>query len=237
MDKTKKRQKILAAVSLAAVIILALLATLFVWKWLSSFSRDDFREYIQSFGGWSWLVMLLLQVVQVFIALIPGELIETAAGYAFGPLAGTALCYAGVAVASSLVFLLTRRFGVRMVEVFVSREKINSLRFINTEKKRDLVIFLLFFIPGTPKDLLTYFVGLTDIKLGAFLALSLFARIPSVVSSTFGGHLLGEGEYWGALLLYGITGAVSLCGMLIYNAYVRAKQKRGLTDKITKKNL
>lgn len=237
MDKTKKRQKILAAVSLAAVIILALLATLFVWKWLSSFSRDDFREYIQSFGGWSWLVMLLIQVVQVFIALIPGELIETAAGYAFGPLAGTALCYAGVAVASSLVFLLTRRFGVRMVEVFVSREKINSLRFINTEKKRDLVIFLLFFIPGTPKDLLTYFVGLTDIKLGAFLLISLFARIPSVVSSTFGGHLLGEGEYWGALLLYGITGAVSLCGMLIYNAYVRAKQKRGLTDKITKKNL
>lgn len=237
MDKTKKRQKILAAVSLAAVIILALLATLLVWKWLSSFSRDDFREYIQSFGGWSWLVMLLIQVVQVFIALIPGELIETAAGYAFGPLAGTALCYAGVAVASSLVFLLTRRFGVRMVEVFVSREKINSLRFINTEKKRDLVIFLLFFIPGTPKDLLTYFVGLTDIKLGAFLLISLFARIPSVVSSTFGGHLLGEGEYWGALLLYGITGAVSLCGMLIYNAYVRAKQKRGLTDKITKKNL
>lgn len=210
---------------MAVIVLIALLATFLVWKWLSSFSQDDFREYIQSFGWWSWLVMLTLQILQVFIALIPGELIETAAGYAFGPLLGTAICYAGVAAASSLVFLLTRRFGVRMVEVFVSREKINSLRFINTEKKRNFLVFLLFFIPGTPKDLLTYFVGLTDIKLGSFLLISLVARIPSVVSSTFGGHLLGEGKYWGALLLYGITGALSLAGMLIYNGYVRAKQK------------
>lgn len=226
MNKTKKRQKTLTTVSLSVVIILALLATWLVWKWLSSFSQDDFRAYIQSFGWWSWPVMLTLQILQVFIALIPGELIETAAGYAFGPLLGTAICYAGVAAASSLVFLLTRRFGVRMVEVFVSREKINGLRFINTEKKRNFLIFLLFFIPGTPKDLLTYFVGLTDIRLGTFLLISLVARIPSVVSSTFGGHLLGEGKHWGALLLYGITGALSLAGMLVYNAYVRAKQKR-----------
>lgn len=169
--------------------------------------------------------MLMLQILQVFIALIPGELIETAAGYAFGPLLGTAICYVGVSAASSLIFLLTRRYGVRMVEVFVPREKINSLRFINTEKKRAFLIFLMFFVPGTPKDLLTYFVGLTDISLGGFLAISLVARIPSVVSSTFGGHLLGEGQYWGALLLYGITGIASLFGMLVYNAYVRKKQK------------
>ena len=80
-------------------------------------------------------------------------------------------------------------------------------------------------VPGTPKDLLTYFVGLTDIKLSAFLILSLVARIPSVLSSTFGGHLLGEGQYWGAVALYGITGAVSIVGLLIYNAIMRKKQK------------
>jgi uncharacterized membrane protein YdjX (TVP38/TMEM64 family) len=168
--------------------------------------------------------MLLLQFLQVFIALIPGELIETAAGYAFGPVVGTLLCYAGVAAASSVIFLLTRRFGVRLVEIFVPREKINQLRFINTPKKRDGLIFLLFFIPGTPKDLLTYFVGLTDIKLSAFLILSLVARIPSVLSSTFGGHLLGEGQYWGAVALYGITGAVSLLGLMLYNRIVKKRQ-------------
>ena len=167
--------------------------------------------------------MLGLQFLQVFIALIPGELLETGAGYIFGPLGGTLICYAGIAAASSLIFWLTRCFGLRLTEVFVSREKIRELRFINTAKKRDTLIFLLFFIPGTPKDLLTYFVGLTDIKLSTFLALSLVARIPSVVSSTFGGHLLGEKNYLGAALLYAVVGVVSICGLLIYNRIKRKK--------------
>lgn len=226
MNTTEKRRKILVAVSIFAVIALALLATLLVCHWLSSFSKDGFRDYIQSFGGLGWLVLLGLQFLQVFIALIPGELLETAAGYAFGPWVGTAICYVGVAAASAVIFLLTRRYGIRMVEVFVSREKINSLRFINTEKKRAFLIFLMFFLPGTPKDLLTYFVGLTDIKLSVFLVISLVARIPSVISSTFGGHLLGEGEYWSALLLYGITGAISIVGLVLYNSYVRRKQTK-----------
>ena len=219
-----RRRKWLAGISIGVVLLLATLVTLLIWKWLASFSQDEFRSYIQSFGVMGWMVLLILQFVQVFIALIPGELVESAAGYAFGPIAGTLLCYAGVAAASCAVFLLTRRFGVKLVEVFISREKINELRFINTERKRDLFIFLVFFIPGTPKDLLTYFVGLTDIKLHVFLSISLAARLPSVVSSTFGGHLLGEGNYWGAILLYGITGIISLAGLAIYNTIIRRRR-------------
>lgn len=220
-----RRRRLLSGISLAVAVVLALLATLFIWKWLSSFSQDSFREYIQSFGALSWLVMLVLQFLQVFIALIPGELLESAAGYAFGPWVGTVLCYVGVALASSLVFVLVRRWGVRMVEVFISREKIGQLRFLNTERKRNGLIFLLFFLPGTPKDLLTYFAGLTDIELHTFLIISMAARLPSVISSTFGGHLLGEGNYFGAILLYGITGAVSLLGLLLYHRIVNRRQK------------
>ena len=198
---------------------------MFIGRWLGSFSDDSFRDYIRSFGPAGWLVLLGLQFLQVFIALIPGELLETGAGYAFGPVWGTLICYAGVAMASSLVFLLTRRFGVKLVEVFISREKINQLSFLRTERKRNTLVFVLFLIPGTPKDLLTYFVGLTDMKLGSFLLISLLARLPSVLSSTAGGHLLGEGNYVGALWLYGITGAVSVAGLLIYNAVMRRKQK------------
>ena len=225
-DGYTRRRKLLSGLSVAVVVLLAVCITVFIWNWLNSFSQDEFRDYIQSFGVLGWLVLLGLQFLQVFVALIPGELLETAAGYAFGPLVGTLLCYVGVAAASSLVFLLTRKFGVRLVEVFISREKINELRFINTESKRNNLIFLIFFIPGTPKDLLTYFVGLTDIKLHVFLAISMAARLPSVISSTFGGHLLGEGQYWGAVLLYGITGIVSLTGLLLYNKMIRRKQEK-----------
>ena len=220
----QRRRKLLAGISLGVVATLAVLLTLFIWNWLRSFSQDDFRDYIRSFGSLGPLVLLGLQFLQVFIALIPGELLETAAGYAFGPWMGTLICYTGVGLASALIFLLTRRYGVRLVEVFASRERISQLRFLNTERKRNNLIFLLYFIPGTPKDLLTYFVGLTDIKLGTFLVLSMIARIPSVLSSTFGGHLLGEAQYTGAAVLYGVTGLVSAIGLMGYNLYLRGKQ-------------
>lgn len=219
------KRKIFAGISVCILLVLMGLATWFVYGWLSSFSQEGFRDYIRSFGAWGPFVMLGLQFLQVFIALIPGEFVETAAGFAFGHVFGTLICYIGVAAASSIVFLLTRRFGIKLVEVFTTPDKINELRFINTEKKRNYLIFFLFFIPGTPKDLLTYFVGLTDIKLGSFLIISLIARIPSVVSSTFGGHLLGIGQYWDAILLYAITGAVSLIGLMVYNKFIKNRKK------------
>ncbi len=224
MSSYEHRRKVLAGISLTVVVLLVVFLTLFVSRWLSSFTQEDFRDYIRSFGAAGWLVMLGLQILQVFIALIPGEIVESAAGFAFGPWLGTAICYLGIAFASTLILTLTRRYGIKLVEVFVSREKINELRFLNTEQKRNTLIFLLFFIPGTPKDLLTYFVGLTDIKLTTFLLLSMVARIPSMVSSTFGGHLLGEERYIGAVILYGFTGLVSLAGLLGYNHYLKKKQ-------------
>ncbi len=221
-----RRKKWLTGISIAVIVILAGLATWFLWNWLASFSDEGFREYIQSFGPVGWLVLLALQFLQVFIALIPGEILETGAGYAFGPLWGTVICYVGVGLASALVFWLVRRFGVKLVEVFVDRDKINELRFLREDKKRNFLIFLLFLIPGTPKDLLTYFVGLTDIKFATFMAISMVARIPSVLSSTVGGDLLGKGEIWGAVWLYGITAVVSLGGILVYNAILRHKKKK-----------
>jgi len=98
------RKKVIAGISVAVAVLLAGLLTWFVYSWLRSFSQDSFREYIRSFGPAGWLVLLGLQFLQVFIALIPGELLETAAGYAFGPLIGTVICYLGVGLASRWCF-------------------------------------------------------------------------------------------------------------------------------------
>ena len=230
MDKSSflfygRNRRMLAGISIVITAVLFLFLTLFICRWLTSLSSEGLQEYIQSFGVMSWLVFLALQFVQVFIALIPGELLETAAGFCFGPFWGTVLCYVGMTGASMLIFSLTRRFGIRLVEIFISRETVNELRFINTARKRNNLIFLLFFIPGTPKDLFTYFAGLTDIRLIEFLAISLSARIPSVVSSTYGGHLLGEGKYIGAFMLYTVVGILSLTGLHIYNSHILHKNR------------
>lgn len=134
------------------------------------------------------------------------------------------LCRSGNCIA--LVFLLTKYFGVKLVEIFVSREKIDNLRFINSETKLERLIFILYLIPGTPKDLLTYFAGLTKIKLHRFLIISLIARFPSIISSTVGGGMLANGEIWQSIVLFAGVCVVSIAGMLLYNKIIAAKNKK-----------
>ncbi len=223
-----KRRRIVAVVSLTVVAALAAWLTWFFSRWIGEFKGDPqaFKDFVDGYGWTGWLVALGIQILQVFISLIPGELVEIGLGYAFGALEGTILCLVGVAVASSLIFVIVKRFGVRVVELFIPRENIDRLKFINNERKLKRLIFLLFFIPGTPKDLFTYFAGLTRIQLSEFLILSLIARIPSVISSTFGGDLIQEQKYGQAVLLFAVTGAVSLLGVWVYNRIAAARSAR-----------
>lgn len=230
-----RRRRIVALVSLAVVIALVSWLTVFLVQKFSVFGSDPaaFKAFIEEYGWKGWLVGLGIQILQVVISLIPGEVVEVGMGYAFGWLGGTALCLLGVALASSVIFLLVKRWGVQLVELFISRKKIDELRFINSEQRLKRTVFLLFFIPGTPKDLFTYFIGLTRIKLHEFLIISLIARIPTVVSSTVGGNLIQDESYWGAILLFAVTGAVSLFGIVIYNrllAYRNRKKKEKPSD-------
>lgn len=224
--KSLKAKRIVAVASF--LVFLGVMAYLTYFLWSVFKAKIDtptaFKALIDSYGWKGYLIAFAIQIIQVFVALIPGEMVEIGMGYAFGWLGGTVICLGGVAIASAIVFLLTKRAGKRLVELFVSEEKINSLRFLNSEEKLRLTVFLLFFIPGTPKDLLTYFVGLTRISLSEFLAISLVARIPSVVSSVLVGHFAVEEQYALSAVIFVITAFVSLGGLLVYNKFVKAKR-------------
>ncbi len=223
-----RRRRIVSGVSFGVFILIFGLLTWLIGPPLMRFvaNPEHFREWVAEKGAWGPLTMIGLSILQVVVAVIPGEVFEIGAGYAFGAVWGTVLCLIGTALGSVLIYLLTKAFGIRLVEAFVSREKINSLRFIRDSKKLNLLIFLLFFIPGTPKDVITYFIGITPMKLSTFLLISSVARIPSVISSTIGGHALGMQEYTFAIIVFAITAAVSLIGVFIYNRISKRKEKK-----------
>ena len=223
-----KRRRLVSIISFVIFIALFVGLTIAIGKPLVELAQtpEKFRDWIDSQGFWGQLTFIGIQVLQVIIALIPGEVIEIGSGYAFGAWEGTLLCMVGVAIGSAIIFLLTRLFGTKLVEAFISREKISQMRFIKDEKKLNFLIFLLFFIPGTPKDLLTYFVGLTPMKLPTFLIISSIARIPSIVTSTFGGHALGEQNYTLAIVVFVATGVISLAGMLVYNRIMKHRAQK-----------
>ena len=229
MDDKKKLllKRIFGIVSLVIVFGLAcLLAYYVLFKFLDLKSSDSFQSFIEGYGWKGWIVALGIQFLQVFVAIIPGEFVEVGMGLAFGPFEGAILCLAGVALASALLFLLIKKWGIKLVELFIDPQKINEFRFINSEKKLNTLVFLLFLIPGTPKDLLTYVVPLTRMKLSEFLFISMIARIPSVVSSTIGGDFFGNGRYLEGIILFLITGGVSLLGILLYRVILAKYHKR-----------
>lgn len=221
------KRRIFAGASIFLLLALSAWLTWFLWKKVGIFELGDislFQEKIDSFGAWGWLVALGIQVLQVIVALIPGEVVEVGCGLAFGTWGGLLICLLGSALGSTVIFLLVRKFGVRLVEVFVSREKINSLKFLNNERKLRSVIFLVFFTIGTPKDLLTYFVGLTNIKLHEFLIISTVARIPSVISSILVGDTLSKGNFITSVLIFGASAVLGLMGVVAYNKFVDKRQ-------------
>lgn len=222
------KKKILAAVS--AVIALAAICGFGFWLWhgfRTHFTTpEEFKAYMNSLGPEKYLIALGVQFLQVVIAFIPGEIVEIGLGAAFGWFGGTLICLSGVTLASALIFLLTKTVGKRFVELFVDPSRIDELRFLNSEKKLKRTVFLLYFIPGTPKDLITYFIGLTRMKLHEFLIITTVARIPSVVSSTVGGHSLMKRNFLTAIVIFLVTSAVSLLGIYAYNRFLRFKRSR-----------
>ena len=218
-----KTKKVISLTSVFIFIALSAAVFWYVGKPMLQFvsEPEKFRDWVDHHGFSGRLAFVGMMALQLVIAVIPGEPLEIGAGYAFGVLEGTGLCLLGAVIGSTIVFLFVRYFGIKAVEAFFPREKIDSLRFLHNTKRLNLLVFIIFFIPGTPKDVLTYFIGLTKMKLSTWLLITMTARIPSVITSTIGGDALGLQNYQFAAIIFCATIILSLIGLLVYRGISR----------------
>ena len=225
---TDKHKKTLAGAGVLAFLLITVAVFIYIGEPImkAASNPEEFRALIKSYGFWGKFVFAGMVILQVFVAIIPGEPLEIAAGYTFGAFWGTALCLIGIGIGSILVLLFVRRFGMRAVEVFFSREKIEKLGFLKDSQKLRALTFLLLFIPGTPKDLVCYLAGLTDMKLTEFFIISVTARVPSVITSTVGGDALGLKNYTFAVIVFALTALISVAGILIYKRVCAKKETK-----------
>lgn len=218
-----------AILSIISVVTCVLSILGFLWLKVRFSDVDAIKLWVEEHYVLGAVLMLFLCTLQVVIAFIPGELVEIAAGYAFGGWWGSVICVVGIMLGSIIALLLARKFGRRLVESLYPREKIEALPILNDHKKRNATVFLLFLIPGTPKDLFTYVVGMTGMSVPLYIALTLVARLPSIVMSTIGGGALGNNKLWHAAVMFIVAGVVSACGYFVYlgikNRHAKKKQK------------
>ena len=224
---TEKQKKWVFAAAFVVFVVFCVLTSWLVGVPMVEFANDPerFREWVDASGIWGRVLFVGMVVLQVVVAFIPGEPVELAAGYAFGFWEGSALTMAGFLLGSWLVFALVRKFGVKLVEVFFHKNKIAELRFLQNPRKAKIIAFLLMLIPGTPKDFLSYFAGLTPLTLSQWLRIVALARIPSLVTSSLTGAAAGEENYLLSGVMLAVTLIISISGILYYRHICKQENK------------
>ena len=218
-QKISLRRKRIAVLVLVVGLTLASVLVYFIWgKPMIEFvsDPDQVRAFEIENPIGSRIAYVFLMMLQVIVAVIPGEPFEVGAGYAFGAIEGVVICTAGIALGSILVFLAVKKYGRSLVELFFSPEKIDSIRIFNNPKKLNTIAFIVFLIPGTPKYLLTYVDGLTPIQLRTWIFITVVARFPSVVTSTIAGDAISEQRYWTAGIVFAATALLAVIGYFIW---------------------
>lgn len=221
---SRKTQIKITRTILTIFIVVAL--GVFLWK-LAPFMKDlsttegqvAFKEKIDSMGFGGLLLLLGLQVLQILLVVLPGEPFEVLAGMCYGAWGGCLFITASVFITTTIIFFTVRKLGHKYLYNFFKKEKVDKImksKILNNPRNLDMILFILFFLPATPKDLLVYIGGLLPIKPLRFIMISTFVRFPSVITSTMVGANISNGNWKMSLLIYGVTFVVAgLCMFLV----------------------
>lgn len=238
MPNKSKAFKIIVLV-LVAIFCIAL--TIVLVPFINSLTTEEGKAYmekiIKELGVFGPVIFIGAEIIQIILALVPGGPVEVIGGAVFGPVKGFILCEIGIITATIIIYNLVKKFGKPFVSTFISEEKIKKFKFLQDEKKLELIVFILLMIPGTPKDAITYIASLTEIKPLRFYGIVAFARIPALTLCVLFGGSLYERNYTLAIIVFIITATVGISGILLngkITSAIRAKKEERKNKKHNK---
>lgn len=175
---------------------------------------ESIKGIILGYGNYSFIIYIALQIVQIVIFFIPGDIMQISAGFIFGPIRGFLLSFLGICLGTSVVFFISRKLGKPFVNKIVSEKDtwiIHKLEKFKEhpmkDKKLKKIVFFTYLIPGIPKDILGYICGVSEIKYKDFIIYSSIARIPALFVSSFFGHKLSF-DNWKLLAIIAIISGI-----------------------------
>lgn len=212
-------RRVAAALGIACAAALVLSAATHGGELWAFFTNGDaVRSWVEAQGPLAPLAMGVLVLAQIVVAVLPGEPVELAAGYLFGFWEGTAICLAGSLVGTLVITALVRALGMRVVHLFFSEEQLRSVSWLQDSRRFELVMLVVFLIPGTPKDVLTYAAGLTACPWWRVAAIATVGRIPSIVTSTLAAGFASEGNWVAAGVSIAVAAVLALIGGVAFAA-------------------
>jgi len=223
------KRYLLLSLVIGVLILIACYYNSQIWNQLvklynSLHDRPQLKRLISSFGPYSPLAYILAQILQVVIAPIPGGAVEFLGGYLFGVKAGFIYSMVGLLLGSWAAFAIARVFEKLAVEKIVSPQTMKKFDYL-IGHEGVILSFLLFLIPGFPKDALCYILGLTPMHTGIFLFIATVGRIPGTLIACLQGGKAFEHQYKTFLVLLGISALIILVFCIYHDEIHHAIKK------------
>ena len=215
--ETFKKVSAILKLLLLIVIVVAIPAYIYFFHhdFLEQFSSlEDVENFFLKYRHESMLIYFGLQILQIIICIIPGQTMQFAAGYIFHFWIGFLIAATGAFIGSVITYYLARILGRDAMHMIFGEEKIGSMLEKINSKKGVAIVFLVYLVPGIPKDLCTYAAGLSEMKLRPFLILSMIGRMPGMIGSLLMGQQVHVGGYTSAAIIAGCFVVMFVIGIL-----------------------
>jgi uncharacterized membrane protein YdjX (TVP38/TMEM64 family) len=211
---------------IVGTILLTILLIRFIPKLLLiTVSLEEFKKYILSMGHFGLIMLILFQILQTIIAPIPGEVIQIAGGYLYGITLGTIYNLIGLAIGSGIAFYFTRLIGRDFIVNLIKKKKLKWISNVMESRKFELVLFIIFIVPGLPKDFMIYVAGLTLLKPTKFFIILTVSRLPWIMVSASVGANINAGNYKLTIVICFIAIIGFLIGMIYKDKIIKRLSK------------
>lgn len=218
------KKKILKLFILLLAVILFVAIIIYLTPLMKQISTQEgqleFKQKIDELGIKGVIVLFLLQLAQIALVILPGEPLEILAGMCYGTVGGTIFIFASVFVTTTIIYALVKKYGRKYIYESFEKEKVDKIensKALKNPKTVEYILTILFLIPGTPKDLLTYIGAVLPISYKKFILIATFARFPSVVSSTIAGSNIVQAKWQFVITVYVVTFILTGVIMFITN--------------------
>ncbi len=215
---------------LVAFFLIMAAAIVFLWPLFGSVfeegGTDLVIEEVRNAGAVGVFMLLGLQFLQIVVAFVPGEVVQIVAGILYGPWLGSLLLLLGCLISSAFIFVLVRKLGAPFVQGMAPTNQLERFRKFEETGRLNIIVFILFLIPGLPKDVFTYIVPLTDMKMGTFLALALVGRTPGIVVTAYAADGLVEGRIMESVIIFAFAAVICAVGVLMRKHILGFLEKR-----------
>ena len=225
MSSDSSRRKIIAILKLIllVLIIAGIPAFLYLKYGGDIFSKDTANQviaYLRQNSSIAFLLFIAIQIIQVVVCFLPGQPIQFAASYMFGVGTGFLLSITGAVIGTTISFFLAKMLGSEAMHLLFGEEKVKKYQSKLNSGRGLLGAFLIYLIPGVPKDLVSYAAGISEMRFRPFLLASTIGRSPAMLGSLLLGHFFGRQNYEAIIILSVVIVLLMLAGIIKRNELI-----------------